>query len=583
MNSTLLKLVVISCFLALTACQTALVNEQSNTSCIQVDGLWESYWYSDNSACGGTGEFGKSSSLVTQHECRVEDNWTTGQIVGNRVTWNSKPFNVHGGTVTHPNPLISVISNKKISGIHDWSWSDGVIDCDGTTKFYGFIFPVDATDEVKALYGPWQGATSNGSNLNLAVNEVRDKEVLLTIRESDVEKENVARITSDNPLIFTGKLDNLPYEFSLAPDLASLSGTLNGVQISLTPVDKEHKAWERNPYLFHKEGRVQHTFSVEAPGATDVFLAGEMSDWRPDVFRMIKDGNDRWKLTLYLPQGAWQYKFVIDGNWTQDSKNPEKNYDGFGGYNSVLTLGQEDKAQRFNPNIPHGTVQTVNIESQSLETDVPFAIYLPPGYDAKKEDTYPMMLLLHGWGENEQQWISDGKIENFMNNAIDEGVINPFIIVIPNGDKSYYTGDWEQHIMDEVLPYVRSKYRVGSGSKTTAIAGVSMGGFGAFYLTHKYPESFGMSIPISGYFNLNKYYPDVKFDVPMQAQLHLYCGTDDHISFHSNEKFAELLENNGIEFSYTRSEGGHTWRYWNEITPDILKLVSDYFSHQDGG
>ena len=56
-------------------------------------------------------------------------------------------------------------------------------------------------------------------------------------------------------------------------------------------------------------------FECRAPAAQAVFLAGSFNDWKADATPMTKDGEGNWSVTLDLPPGRYQYKFVVDGNW----------------------------------------------------------------------------------------------------------------------------------------------------------------------------------------------------------------------------------------------------------------------------
>ncbi|WP_028865757.1 alpha/beta hydrolase-fold protein [Psychromonas aquimarina] len=355
------------------------------------------------------------------------------------------------------------------------------------------------------------------------------------------------------------------------------SGTseMNGY---MNQADGQNTADKNNPLLSPAEGTFEHIFSVNAPNAKQVYLAGEMTDWQPNILKMKKGPDGVWFLPVYLEQGAWQYKFVIDGQWIYDKANPVTTDDGFEGYNSIIILGEEDADSKATANIPHGTVEKVNIQSKALGTNSPFMVYLPPGYSQNSEKNYPVLFLLHGYGNNEGQWTRDGKIHNFMDNYLAQGWIQPFILVMPFGDTSMYVGDYETHILKEVKAYVDSSYRVKTGKASTAVSGMSMGGFGAFYLAHRHQDVFGLSVPLSGYFDMSLYPELGKSEkITMDSELHFYCGEDDTISFASNEALVKRLQKNHVNFTYQTTAGGHTWRYWNGISKDFLKVVSDYF------
>ncbi len=82
------------------------------------------------------------------------------------------------------------------------------------------------------------------------------------------------------------------------------------------------------------------TFRHDDSGAGAVFLAGEFNNWSDSANPMVvKDGV--WTLTMDLAVGSYQYKFVVDGNWMADPNNPDTAEDGFGGSNSLITVGGE--------------------------------------------------------------------------------------------------------------------------------------------------------------------------------------------------------------------------------------------------
>ena len=80
-------------------------------------------------------------------------------------------------------------------------------------------------------------------------------------------------------------------------------------------------------------------FSIEAPGAASVYLAGEFNGWDPSAQKMEDpDGDGVFTTTLDLDPGRYAYKFVIDGNWKEDPKAGAFVDDGFGGKNSVVEV-----------------------------------------------------------------------------------------------------------------------------------------------------------------------------------------------------------------------------------------------------
>src|SRR5437764_1483650 len=71
-----------------------------------------------------------------------------------------------------------------------------------------------------------------------------------------------------------------------------------------------------------------------------IFLAGDFNQWSPTANAMHRENSDRWTVDLPLAPGRYQYKFVVDGEWFQDRANPASAPDGWGGSNSVITVGE---------------------------------------------------------------------------------------------------------------------------------------------------------------------------------------------------------------------------------------------------
>jgi cyclomaltodextrinase len=90
-------------------------------------------------------------------------------------------------------------------------------------------------------------------------------------------------------------------------------------------------------------GRFRCTFRLPSNlRAQSVHLAGEFNGWDPRATPLDRGADGRWRVTVELPGGVLQYKFVLDGQrWIADPHNPERAPDGQGGEgNSVLRLGR---------------------------------------------------------------------------------------------------------------------------------------------------------------------------------------------------------------------------------------------------
>lgn len=85
--------------------------------------------------------------------------------------------------------------------------------------------------------------------------------------------------------------------------------------------------------------------STRAPQAKEVFVAGTFNDWNPRSHPLAPVGDGQWRLSLDLPAGLYEYKFIIDGQWCCET-GCDKPYDGcsgcvanqFGTMNRVLDV-----------------------------------------------------------------------------------------------------------------------------------------------------------------------------------------------------------------------------------------------------
>ena len=85
---------------------------------------------------------------------------------------------------------------------------------------------------------------------------------------------------------------------------------------------------------------VVFVFKPEGGGTKKIFLAGNFNDWKPDnpQFLMTADASGTYTITVKLPPGTYQYKYVIEGKWFQDTYAPGAAPDGFGGQNSQFDV-----------------------------------------------------------------------------------------------------------------------------------------------------------------------------------------------------------------------------------------------------
>jgi len=81
------------------------------------------------------------------------------------------------------------------------------------------------------------------------------------------------------------------------------------------------------------------TFRFETPEARDIYVVGDFNEWKmSDEGRLGRSENGCWEKRMEIPPGRYRYKFIVDGEWTPDAKNPELEPNVFGSFDSIITI-----------------------------------------------------------------------------------------------------------------------------------------------------------------------------------------------------------------------------------------------------
>lgn len=149
--------------------------------------------------------------------------------------------------------------------------------------------------------------------------------------------------------------------------------------------------------------------------------------------------------------------------------------------------------------LPGGSkVEFKSFDSVTLGIPERYSVFLPPSFSKNPERTYPVIYFLHGLNNDETSWTVDryGNIQNTLEQMIASGKIPELIMVHPRGDSSFYCNymdgsrRYEDLITQELITYMEKNYRAARGRENRAIAGTSMGGYGALKIALKYPERY---------------------------------------------------------------------------------------------
>ena len=150
-------------------------------------------------------------------------------------------------------------------------------------------------------------------------------------------------------------------------------------------------------------------------------------------------------------------------------------------------------------------------------------VYLPPSYSNNPDRRYPVVFMLHGFTGNSEMWLNVNSfytpnVPQRYEKLIQSGDIGEMILVFPDGYTGFggsqylnssATGRYEDYIIQDLVPYIDSRFRTKSHRESRAVAGKSSGGYGAIRLAMRRPEVFSAVVSHAGdmYFELC-YKPD---------------------------------------------------------------------------
>jgi S-formylglutathione hydrolase FrmB len=217
-----------------------------------------------------------------------------------------------------------------------------------------------------------------------------------------------------------------------------------------------------------------------------------------------------------------------------------------------------------------------------------------------QDGRFPVMYLLHGLSDDHSMWMRNSSIERYASAA---GIA----VVMPAVGRSFYTDmvsgyDYWTYISEELPALVTRLFPVSSQPQQTFVAGLSMGGYGAFKLALSHPQRFGAAASLSGALDVSASYAkrnpskrpnDLElifgscaelqstnhdlFHLARQQlgspnampRLYQWCGTEDFL-YEYNVRFRDHLKELALPLEYHESRGDHSWKYWDE---QIEKVV----------
>lgn len=329
------------------------------------------------------------------------------------------------------------------------------------------------------------------------------------------------------------------------------------------------------------------TFRVHAPHADSVFVKGIEG---LDRTALVQGQHGVWSVTVGpLPPELYSYVFKLDGTDVVDRHNRDLKSWFF--LESLVEIPGDPPLIHEQLAVPHGAVTHHIYYSQSAGRERGTYVYTPPGYTADREDPYPVLFLLHGFGDDEEAWPGVGRANLIADNLLDRGLIVPMVIVMPYGHpepvERRLTEDYrvrnevgmERDVIEDLLPYIQDRYNVSSDRGDRAVAGLSMGGGQSIRIGLRNLDSFGWIGAFSAAApteDLDESYGFLTENLDQTNEgIELFwiaCGRDDFLVDH-NESFRSWLDENGIVNTYVLTDGAHTWFVWREYLSAFLQLI----------
>ncbi|MCR8845382.1 esterase family protein [Paenibacillus sp. SC116] len=233
--------------------------------------------------------------------------------------------------------------------------------------------------------------------------------------------------------------------------------------------------------------------------------------------------------------------------------------------------------------------------STSIQVVLPQHSFLRASRDGK----LPVLFLLHGLGADHTEWGRHSSVERL---AEETGVA----LVMPSVGRSYYTdmkkgSPYFTYVSEELPVVARSLFPLSERREDNFVAGISMGGYGAFKLGLSFPERYAAAASLSGGLDIvsrvngpNSFLPyevecifgnteELKgsendlfalaseLAASQEQQPHLYqcCGTEDFLH-KDNLSFYDHAIDVGLDITYEEEPGEHEWGYWDRKIKRVL-------------
>jgi enterochelin esterase-like enzyme len=316
-------------------------------------------------------------------------------------------------------------------------------------------------------------------------------------------------------------------------------------------------------------------FRVKAPEAQKLQIdLGKKYD-------MVKDTSGFWNVTTdSISRGFHYYSLLIDGVAVADPAS--ETFYGMSRMASGIEIPYKEGGFYALTDVPHGDIRIKKYFSKVTNSWREVYIYAPPGYDNSTKK-YPTLYLLHGGGEDQRGWATQGKTDLILDNLIAENKAKPMLIVMVDGN--FYGGgggvagfgiqqlnQFENELKNAVIPFVEANYNVLTDAKNRALAGLSMGGLQTLHAGVRNSDLFNyLGVFSSGWWANNTKLSDPQYEFMKTnkdkintniKEFWISQGGKEDIAHANCQIMMKKMDEMGIKYHYSEYAGGHTWPVW---------------------
>ena len=306
-------------------------------------------------------------------------------------------------------------------------------------------------------------------------------------------------------------------------------------------------------------------------------------------YDMVKNSEGVWEVTTdSLSEGFHYYSLIIDGLATTDPSS--ETFYGMGRMAAGVEVPFKGDGYYAVKDVPHGEICIKRYFSTVFNIWRQFYIYKPAGYDTNVNEKYPVLYILHGGGEDERGWATQGKTDLILDNLVAAGKAKPMLVVMPDGNvNAQGFGEntlkmFEREMKQCIIPFVEKNYRAESGPANRALAGLSMGGIQTLYVGMNNTDMFAyLGIFSSGwilqmqqdlanaqYDLMNKNISAIKNNLKL---IWIGIGGKEDIAYNNCQAMKSKFDEMGLKYIYSDYPGGHTWPVWRNNLFNFAQLL----------